>query len=107
MKYYVIILKQGVKSQEFEVETLEELNDKIDSGQRFVLPIRGSQPIKITRENIEKILDVTETKREELNRILEHYIKAMADPKVNSNSESKKMTENKIKTLSEELKKID
>lgn len=45
--------------------------------------------------------------RSDLETKLEHYIKAMADPKTHSNPELKKLVQDRIKKLAAELKKYD
>lgn len=43
-------------------------------------------------------------KKEDIERELEHYIKAMSDPKTHKDPELKKLTEEKIKRLSKQLR---
>lgn len=47
-----------------------------------------------------------EIKKEDIERQLEHNIKAMSDPKVHKNSELKKAIEERIKILVQQLKEL-
>lgn len=58
MKKYVIVIDNGLKSQEFDSENKEELLKKIDTGNYHILHIRGNDPVKITRENIVEIIEL-------------------------------------------------
>lgn len=58
MKKYIIVIEEGLKSQPFEVENMDELNKKIQSGQYSILHVRGKHPIKITPNNIKTIIEL-------------------------------------------------
>lgn len=47
------------------------------------------------------------TRKADLERQLEHYIKAISDPKIHENPENKKMVEGEISRLTKELKRLE